>query len=297
MSDNVLSFAILDQLSGRFLGMSISDIVAYTVKQTLKQVAHDYDLSYKELKVAYLEPGASGAARPQAASDVNIRDNLPEAPEAEVEAEPTPEPTPKPKAKSKAKAKKSPEPVKAAEKPKSKAPEPVKVKAPEAGPVKTALSKMKKDECISECRRLGLSTDGTVPQLRERIREALKGGGAPPVSSGPDAPKATPPPKKGGGSKKKKSKEAKPAHSHALTEEVVDGCEVCETHGNVLAEETEDEYREDREDGEELTLAERLKRLLAAHGDAGEDEDIGEDGDPDYEPGELLDYDETQLVE
>ena len=281
MSDNVLSVAILDQLSGRFLTMSISDIVAYTVKQTLKQVAHDYDLSYKELKVAYLDT-----------------ESVP-TPEPEAEVEPTPEPTPEPKAKSKAKPKKSvpketpapkaPEPVKAAEKSK---PEPV-----QAAPVKTALSKMKKDECLSECRRLGLSTDGTVPQLRERIREALKGGGAPPVSSGPDAPKATPPPKKGGGSKKKKSKEAKPAHSHALTEEVVDGCEVCETHGNVLAEETEDEYREDREDGEELTLAERLKRLLAAHGDAGEDEDIGEDGDPDYEPGELLDYDETQLVE
>lgn len=270
MSDNVLSFAILDQLSSRLTTLSISDLVSYTVKQTLKQVAHDYDLSYKELKVAYME------------SDVNIRDNLPE---PEPEAEPTPEPTPKPKPK--AKAKKSvlkapgPKPV--------KAPEPVKA-APAQAASKTPLSKMKKDECISECRRLGLSTEGTVPQLRERIKNGLKGG-PPPTESAPVATES----KKGGGSKKKKSKEAKPAHSHALTEEVVDGCEVCETHGNVLAEEeTDEEYREE---GEELTLAERLKRLLAAHGDTGDEEDIGEDGDPDYEPGELQDYDETQLVE
>ena len=55
---------------------------------------------------------------------------------------------------------------------------------------KTALSKMKKDECISECRRLGLSTDGTVPLLRERIKNGrIKNG----LKNGPPAPTSTPP--------------------------------------------------------------------------------------------------------
>lgn len=60
----VLNYAILDQLRNRLLLLTMSnyEILAVTVKQTLKHVARDYDLSYKKLKFRYLTTQAERTA-------------------------------------------------------------------------------------------------------------------------------------------------------------------------------------------------------------------------------------------
>jgi hypothetical protein len=185
-----LASVILGHLSVRVVTMSLEEIVRYSVKETLKQVAHDCaDLEYSVLKGQYAAPVGT----------------TPPAPVVETARTKTP-----------------PAPVKA------KAPKAVKAKAapkelfPEVAP-KKSYSKMKKDDLVKECELLGLSSDGTVPQLRARLKS-------------PDTQEIVVAPKKS------KSKKGKPVHTHALTEEAVDGCEVCHTYGNrVVGDDFEDE--------------------------------------------------------
>ncbi len=172
-----------------------------------------------------------------------------------------------------------PKAVKPKSKPKAKASE-SKAEAPaqiQAAGTKPALSKMKKDDLVKECEEFGISTEGTVPQLRERLKGARAGTLAP-------APEVAPPPapKKAVKKKAKKAdKKEKPVHTHTLQEEPVDGCGVCETYGNIAGgKDDEDDFEESEEAG--LSIKERLKRLLATHG-AAEEEPNDED-DPEYNP-------------
>ena len=174
----------------------------------------------------------------------------------------------------------APSPPKAS-KPKSKA-KAAESKAPaQIQAAKPALSKMKKDDLVKECEEFGISTEGTVPQLRERLKGARAG-------TLPEAAPAPPAPKKKAAKKKKADKKEKPVHTHTLQEEPVDGCGVCETYGNIAGgKDDEDDFEEAEEAG--LSVRERLKRLLATHG-AAEEEPNDEDDpeyDPDREDGEL----------
>jgi len=234
--------AILGQLLEKVFSVPQRDIlgeqIAFAVKQALKQVAHDYDLEYQDLKDKYLTEGV-------------------EMDGTEV----------------------APSPPKAVKKTKPKAKAPAQI---QAAPAKPALSKMKKDDLVKECEEFGISSEGTVPQLRERLKGARAGTLAP-------APEAPPPaPKKKAVKKKKSDKKEKPVHTHTLQEEPVDGCGVCETYGNIAGgKDDDDDFEESEEAG--LSIKERLKRLLATHG-AAEDEPNDEDDpeyDPDREDGEL----------
>jgi hypothetical protein len=204
-----LASVILGHLSVRVVTMSLEEIVRYSVKETLKQVAHDCaDLEYSVLKGQYAAPVGTTARTPPAPVK-------PKAPKAPKVSRPAP-----------------------------------KELFPEAAP-KKSYSKMKKDDLVKECELLGLSSDGTVPQLRARLKS-------------PDTQEIVVAPKKS------KSKKGKPVHTHALTEEAVDGCEVCHTYGNrVVGDDFEDE--EDIEEGR--SLGERLKRLIAQNQPCSDDEE------------------------
>jgi len=241
-----LSGAILVQLLDKRFDVPQRDIlgaqVAYVVKQALKQVAHDYGLEYQALKDKYFTDGVTECI------------TAPSPPKAVKKAAP--------KSKPKVPEVDPPAQIQAASKP--------------------ALSKMKKDELVKECEEFGVSSEGTVPQLRERLKGARAGTLAP-------APPAPPAPKKKATKKKKGSdkKKEKPVHTHTLQEEPVDGCGVCDTYGNIAGDQGDDDFEEEAEAG--LSIKERLKRLLATHG-AAEEEPNDEDDpeyDPDREDGEL----------
>jgi hypothetical protein len=172
----------------------------------------------------------------------------------------------------------------------------------------TSLSKMKKEDLIRVCQDMGLDIEGTVPELRTRIKDA---GGLPtgaigaPIVTKPKSSKSKPkvpalpapelteesmeivPAKastKTTKSKKKKTLD-KPVHTHPMGEESTE-CQVCETYGNPLVEEDpeETEYVE-----ETKSLRERLNLLLAA--------EQNQDDDDDEEDEDEEDQQETQLVE
>jgi len=170
----------------------------------------------------------------------------------------------------------APSPPKAVKKTKAKAADaPAQIQA-----AKPALSKMKKDDLVKECEEFGISSEGTVPQLRERLKGARAG-------TLPEAAPAPAAPKKKAVKKKKSDKKEKPVHTHTLQEEPVDGCGVCDTYGNIAGGKDDDDFEEAEEAG--LSIKERLKRLLATHG-AAEEEPNDEDDpeyDPDREDGEL----------
>ena len=66
--------------------------------------------------------------------------------------------------------------------------------------------------------------------------------------------------------KKEKKPKTTPVHNHPLTEEKIDGCEVCETHGNVAAPEmTTKEFEAVTADG--ANIRDKLKAILAAETD------------------------------
>ena len=253
-----LSGAILVQLLEKRFDVPQRDIlgaqVAYVVKQALKQVAHDYNLEYQALKDKYFTDCdtecITAPSPPKAVKKKAAPKSKPKAPEVEADQPPAQIQV------SGARGAARPE---AASKP--------------------ALSKMKKDELVKECEEFGVSSEGTVPQLRERLKGAR---------AGTLAPEAPPAPKKKAVKKKKGSdKKEKPVHTHTLQEEPVDGCGVCDTYGNIAGDQGDDDFEEEAEAG--LSIKERLKRLLATHG-AAEEEPNDEDDpeyDPDREDGEL----------
>lgn len=82
-----------------------------------------------------------------------------------------------------------------------------------------ALSKMKKTDLIKECKNLELETDGSVLQLKDRIKKSRSSAGI----------------KMTRGSKKKKSaKKVAPVHNHELCLEIQKNCPLCQSHGNIF---------------------------------------------------------------
>jgi hypothetical protein len=82
-----------------------------------------------------------------------------------------------------------------------------------------ALSKMKKTDLVKECKNLELETNGSVLQLKDRIKQSRSSAGI----------------KMTRGSKKKKSaKKVAPVHNHELCLEVQDNCPLCQSHGNIF---------------------------------------------------------------
>jgi hypothetical protein len=288
MSSNTpqtLDAAILDKILPKLPQMTIAQIVRSAVRATLRQITNDYDLEFADLKKSYLEDGADFY---DVAAPVGFATGG-----SSTQAPPV--------APSKSTA---------------------IVTTTKSAP--TSLSKMKKEDLIRACHELGLDIEGTVPELRSRIKEAGglptgSGVGAAGPSTGtivstkatsskssskkpkvpalpapeleeeptiPEPPKAKP--SKGKEPKGSKPKKEKPVHDHPI-EETSAECQVCETYGNSLVDTTGDseapEYVE-----ETKSLRERLTLMLAAEANADDDGDEEDDE-------EEFDQQETQLVE
>ncbi len=89
--------------------------------------------------------------------------------------------------------------------------------------------------------------------------------------------------------KKKKTLE-KPVHTHPIGEDgEASECQVCETYGNPLVKDPEEEPEESEYVEETKSLRERLNLLLAT--------EMNQDDDEDEEDEDEEDQQETQLVE
>lgn len=218
----------------------------------LKQVALDYSLDYKEMKAKYTGAKSFDLFGPSEHTAKEI-----EKLDLETEPEITPVKTKKPKSP------KAKEPKAKTKEPKAKAKE-TKNKEPEPkGDAPMALSKMKKQDLIDELEEQGIDTDKlTVAKLKELVKGAREKLGVVTVR---------------GGRKPKAVKEV-PVHNHEpLTEEPVDDCELCNTHGDIT-EETQVVDHAEFEVDNQASLAARLAEIMA-EADADEEEEDEEDGD------------------
>lgn len=226
----------------------------------LKQVALDYSLDYKEMKAKYTGTKSFDLFGPSERTEKDIE-------ELDLETEPEIAPV---------KAKKAPKSPKAKEpKPKKKEPKvketKAKAKAPEPkGDTPMALSKMKKQDLIDELEEQGIDTDKlTVAKLKELVKGAREKSGVVTVR---------------GGRKPKAVKEV-PVHNHEpLTEEPVDDCELCNTHGDIT--ETQVVTHEDFEVQNQAALEARLAEIMA-EADEDEEEEGEEEAEEDEALGEL----------
>ena len=221
----------------------------------LKQVAADYSLDYKEMKAKYTGAKSFDLFGPSEHTEKEIE---------ELDLETEPEITPVKTKKASAKEPKAPKAkeVKAKE-PKAKAKETKKKEPEPKGDAPMALSKMKKQDLIDELEEQGIDTDKlTVAKLKELVKGAREKSGVVTVR---------------GGRKPKAVKEV-PVHNHEpLTEEPVDDCELCNTHGDIT--ETQVVTHEDFEVQNQAALEARLAEIMA-EADADEEEEDGEeDGD------------------
>lgn len=214
----------------------------------LKQVAADYSLDYKELKMRYTGPKSMESYEPTREME-----------EFDLETE-TVKPV-KPVKPKKVKAKEPKE--KTTEKPKKTK----EVEKTVSNGVPMALSKMKKQDLIDELDSLGIDSAGlTVVKLKEKVKEARESAGVVVAKGG----------------RKAKSVKEVPVHTHEpLDEELVDDCRLCASHGNVMvggtqlvADETEGDFVVANED----VLKARLAAILAEADDDEEDGDDEDDG-------------------
>ena len=81
-----------------------------------------------------------------------------------------------------------------------------------------ALSKMKKTDLIKECKSLGLSSTGSVIELKRILKKHRSASGV----------------KTSRGNKKKNIKKIVPLHNHELCTELCKDCPLCQSHGNVM---------------------------------------------------------------
>ena len=88
-----------------------------------------------------------------------------------------------------------------------------------------SLSKMKKSDLVRECKHYGIDSDGSVVELKERIKTSRAKSGIKAVR----------------GNKKKAVKKIAPVHNHPICEEICKKCTLCQSHGNVMCS-TEIEY-------------------------------------------------------
>jgi len=82
-----------------------------------------------------------------------------------------------------------------------------------------ALSKMKKNDLVKECKNLGLDSDGSVIQLKDLIKKSRTDAGIKAVR---------------GSKKKKAAKKVAPVHNHPLCIEIQKDCPLCQSHGNIF---------------------------------------------------------------
>jgi len=82
-----------------------------------------------------------------------------------------------------------------------------------------ALSKMKKSDLVQECNSLGIDSDGSVIELKDRIKKTRKDVGI-------KVPR--------GSKKKKLVKKINPFHNHEICTEIKSDCPLCQSHGNVF---------------------------------------------------------------
>jgi len=217
----------------------LDERIRTVITQTLKQVAHDYELNYKELKARYCsKESLTEYDVPGGTQVVSV--------DLEVDA-----PVPKPK---------KPSAKRAAKEPKA---------ASEQGDKLLALSKMKKADLIEECERRGLDSEGTIPQLKERVKDAR--AGAEPVKEA-KAPKAKPK------EAKVKAKEpfVQPPPASLEEEEFEPVCRKCpdEVEDEDVEEEEEEIEVEDELDDEDVEDRQtRLRKILASYGEQLDEDD------------------------
>jgi hypothetical protein len=84
-----------------------------------------------------------------------------------------------------------------------------------------SLSKMKKSDLVSECMHHGVNSEGSVLELKARIKKSRTDSGI----------------KTSRGNKKKITKKVTPVHNHPLGESVVINCLLCQSHGNIFNKE------------------------------------------------------------
>ena len=226
----------------------LDERIRAVITQTLKQVAHDYSLNYKELKVKYCsKESLSEYDVPGGTQVVSV--------DLEVD---TVEPVPKSK---------------------SKKPS-VKRAASEQGDKLLALSKMKKADLVEECERRGLDSEGTIPQLKERVKEA-RSGDEPvkePKAKPPKEPKAKAKPPKEPKAPKVKEPEAvaKPPPPSLEEEDFEPVCRKCpdEEEEDDIEEEEEDIEVEDELGDEDVEDRQtRLRKILASYGEQLDEDD------------------------
>jgi len=84
-----------------------------------------------------------------------------------------------------------------------------------------SLSKMKKSELVSECKHHGIDSEGSVVELKARIKKSRSDSGI----------------KTSRGNKKKIMKKVTPVHNHPLCETIFTNCLLCQSHGNIFNKE------------------------------------------------------------
>ena len=158
------------------------------ISKILRQVASDYNLDFEEMKARYCGESSFELSEPV---KPKVQVPKPNVLEVDLEALPAPVKVPKPKAPAKPKAPKVPKPKVTPDQAFSDAhvyTEPEKL---------MALSKMKKPELVAECDSRGLDSEGTVAQLKDRVKDAREADPAATTKGkGKTKPKADPKPKK-----------------------------------------------------------------------------------------------------
>ena len=251
------------------------------VAKILRQIASDYDLDYDEMKSRYC--GASSFEQSVPAAKAKVKDKSVPVPD-EIEV-PVPVPV-----KAKAVVPRVPDVV----------PEPVVV-AKKKMPTLMAFSKMKKGDLVSECEMRDIDSEGTVAQLKERIKEAraLDDDAPPPKVKAPPKAKGSPKPKakgKGKGKGKAAPPPPPPPPPVLLEEEEEEEDDELEEGDSVESRlrkmlESEDSFCgncdekaiEAELDDAQVDLDKKLREILAAGGGCDEDEDQEEDEDEDQE--------------
>lgn len=229
----------------------LDERIRAVIARTLKQVAHDYELDYKELKSRYCSkeslddyvPSAKHSAPFPVQTQIVTVD-------LEVEAEAEVKPS--------------------------------KAKIPSAV---MALSKMKKCDLVRECEERGLDSEGTVSQLKERVKDARSSEHPEPVKDKKKpVPKKEPAPKKEKKPAPKKEKKSPvkepvaPPPPVALEEEKDDDDEPADTEEedeDICQRADDEEFEEDEDEDNGSSMHDKLRKLLAEANE--EEEDYDED--------------------
>jgi hypothetical protein len=215
----------------------LDERIKSVITKTLKQVAHDYELNYKELKSRYCSKESLDEYELPGNTQV-VTVDLEESAEHSTK---TPEPVVRPKAK--------------------------------AASAVMALSKMKKGDLVQECEERGLDSEGTVSQLKERVKDA-RDKESPPVKEKKKAPAPKKEEKKASAPKeKKKKKEEVPPPAPVVLKEDPDEEEDEEEDDGDICQRVDDEDEEFDVPGEAEgdVLRERLRKMLATVHDEEED--------------------------